>query len=289
MDKLTWAFFGTSNFSILVLNELKKAGFLPSLIVTVPDKPKGRKMIMTAPEVKTWADNEKIACIQPKSLRDENIISEIKSHSSAQYDFFVVASYGKIIPKAVLDIPKKGTLNVHPSLLPKLRGASPLQNSILTENETGVTIIRLDEEMDHGPIVAQEKILSWQDTDLPYEEELEDLLGKEGGKMLAKIIPDWLSGKTVEKDQEQGLATFCGKIEKEDGKLDLSGDPVKNLRKIRAFHKWPVAFYFTEHKGKPLRVLVKSARLEGDQLVIERVIPEGKKEMPYNDFLKGLK
>lgn len=288
--KKNWIFFGTSVFSVLVLEELKSAGFLPSLVLTVPDKPKGRKLIMTPPETKVWAEQNGVPCIQPQSLREEKnpgIIEKIKSYSPDVFDFAVVASYGKIIPQNVLDIPSLGMLNVHPSLLPKLRGASPLQSAILNENETGVTIMRLDADMDHGPIVAQEKVTvsDWP----PYEIDLEKLLGTFGGKLLADKLPDWLAGKISETVQNHELATFCKKIEKEDGLLNLEDDAETNLRKIRAYHVWPGAYFFAERGGKKIRVIVKRANILDGKLVLERVVPEGKKEMDYIAFQKGLR
>jgi len=276
-----WAFFGTSRFSVLVLDELKSAGFLPSLIVTAEDKPKGRRLILTPPEVKIWAEENNIPYIQPKTLRTREVAELIKSFATEGFDFFAVASYGKILPKEILDIPKKGVLNVHPSLLPKFRGPSPIQSAILSENETGVTIIKLDEQVDHGPILAQIKVSvpEWP----PYEEDLENILGKEGGKLLAEILPDYMLGKTAEKEQDHSIATFSRKIEKSDGEINLSDDAETNLRKILAYHAWPGAYFF--HGGK--RIIVKRAHIENGKLVFEQVVPEGRKEMPYQDFLKG--
>lgn len=312
--RVNFAFFGTSKFSVIILEELKSFGFLPSLIITTPDKPKGRKLILTPSEVKVWAIENNIKYIEPESLRlskNPNIVEEIKSYSKQDFnpvvnfdmeqgsvhrtmpesttgfDLFIVASYGKIIPQYILDIPSKQTLNVHPSLLPKLRGASPIQSAILTEDETGVTIMRIDVEMDHGPIVAQEKvdILNWP----PYSSDLEKTLGKRGGKILAEILPKWIKGEIKETEQEHNKATLCKKIEKSDGEINLSDDPQKNLRKIRAYDIWPGAFFFQIHLDKKIRVNVKSAHIENEVLVIEKVVPEGKKEMSYDDFKKGLR
>ena len=162
MNKATFAFFGTDEFSVVVLNTLKNLGFVPSFIITTPDQPKGRKMILTPPPVKVWAEENKIKIIQPTSLKN---IDEQSRHALDGLNdqglplIFLVASYGKIIPKNILDIPTHGTLNIHPSLLPKYRGASPLETAILSgDTETGVTIIKLDEEMDHGPILIQESL-----------------------------------------------------------------------------------------------------------------------------------
>lgn len=288
--KINWAFFGTDDFSVIVLNELRDRGFLPSLIITTKDKPRGRNLILTPPEVKNWAEENNIKYIQPQSLKESinpNIIDEIKSYSKENFDLFIVASYGKIIPQFILDIPSYKTLNVHPSLLPKLRGPSPIVSAILFEKETGVTIMRLDSEMDHGPILAQKKIIlqEWP----PYSSELEKILGKEGGKLLAETIPEWINGNITEKEQDHSLATICKKIEKSDGEIKLEGNPEINLRKIRAFHIWPTAFFFQEHNGKKIRVIVKKAKIENGQLILEKVLPEGKKEMDYIEFKKGLK
>ncbi|MCI5108315.1 MAG: methionyl-tRNA formyltransferase [Candidatus Pacebacteria bacterium] len=267
------AFFGTDSFAKIILEELKTASIIPSLIVTVPDRPKGRNLIMTAPEVAVWAKENNIDYIQPDKLSSDLF--------KGDWDLFIVASYGKIIPGSILDIPKHKTLNVHPSLLPKLRGASPIETSILTENETGVTIMRIDEEMDHGPIIEQEMIdIPWP----PYKDELEDLLAHTGGKLLAETIPLWIDGKIEEQEQNHDLATYTKKISKEDALLDLFDSPENNLRKIRAYNVWPRAYFIKDGK----RVIITRANLKDGELLIEKVIPEGKKEMSYGDFLKGL-
>lgn len=281
-------FFGGSEFSVLVLDELKNQNILPNLIITTPDKPKGRKLVLTPTPVKIWAQKNNIEVLDPVSLKknNEELIAKLKLKN---YDLFLVTSYGKIIPQEILDIPQKGTLNVHPSLLPKLRGASPIKSAILSENETGVSIMLLDAEMDHGPILVKEKIISWENNNPPYEKDLEEMLGHKGGQMLAKIIPDWLEGKIEAKEQNHEQATLCGKIEKEDGQINLEDSPEKNLRKIRAFHEWPSAFYFIERNNKKIRVNIKSAHIENEKLVLEKIVPEGKKEMSYQDFLRGIK
>src|SRR5680860_262300 len=128
-----FAFFGTDKFSIQVLETLKEQSYLPTLIITVPDQPKGRKLILTPPQVKTWAEENNIPYLQPiklKSLLDQTSAKETLIPDSSSFDFFLVASYGKIIPQEILDLPKIGTLNIHPSLLPKYRGATPLESTI---------------------------------------------------------------------------------------------------------------------------------------------------------------
>lgn len=279
-NNLKFAYFGTSNFSVLILDELKSKGFVPSLIVTTEDKPKGRKLIMSPSEVKIWAEKEGIDFIQPKSLKTDDVYLKL---STLNFELFIVASYGKIIPQNILDIPKYKTLNVHPSLLPKLRGASPIQSAILGETETGVTIMRLDAEMDHGPIIAQQKItiVDWP----PYAENLEEISAQTGAELLANVLPGWIEGKVIEKEQNHSQATYCKKIQKSDGELNLNDSPDVNLRKIRAYHVWPGAFFIDNNK----RIIVKQAHLENTDLILDRVIPEGKKEMGYKDYLNGKK
>lgn len=282
IKKIKIAFFGTPEISVIVLNELKEAGLTPALIVTMPDKPKGRKLIMTAPPTKVWAQEEKIDFVQPEKL-DESLLELLRNGG---FDLFVVASYGKILKQELLDIPKHGTLNVHPSLLPKLRGASPIISAILEdEKKTGVTIMLLDAGMDSGPILAQASIEAqpWP----PKASELGELLVTEGGKMLAEIIPQWIAGEIKEEVQDSNKATFTKKITKEDGLIELDGNAYKNLLKIRAFDEWPGTYFFAKKNDKQIRVKITDADLDGDKLKINKVIPESKKEMDYEDFLRG--
>ncbi len=286
-NKINFVFFGTTEFSVIVLEELLSSGLKPVLVVTVPDKPKGRSLTLTPPPVKIWAQKNNVPVIQPQSLKGEEVAKLIESYSTVRYDLFIVFSYSKIIPQNILDIPAFGCLNLHPSLLPKLRGPSPIKTAILTEDETGLSIIKMDSQMDHGPVILQEKIevSQWP----PYEEELENKLADEGGKLLAKIIPQWITGEVSAIEQDHTSATFTKMIEKEDGQISLEDDPEKNLRKIRAFHIWPGAYYFEIKGDSKIRVIIKKARIENDKLIIETVVPEGKKEMDYADFKRGLR
>lgn len=286
-NNIKLAFFGTGDISVTILNELKNKGCTPKLIVTVPDKPQGRKMILTPTPTKVWAQNENIPVIELKTLKKPESEEEIRKYCEEGYDVFIVASYGKIIPQNILDIPKYKTLNVHPSLLPKLRGPSPIKSAILTENETGVTIMRLDAEMDHGPILSQKKVAieNWP----PYAHDLEVTLGKIGGEMIAEILPLWINGEIKEIEQDHSSATICQKIEKADGLINLEDNPEKNLRKIRAFHEWPTAYFFEENNGVKKRIVIKVAHIEDNKLIIDRIIPEGKKVMGYQDYLRGKK
>lgn len=282
IDKLNWVFFGSAEFSVLVLDELKERGLLPSLVVTTPDKPKGRKLIMTPNPVKVWAGAHNIEVLDPKSLKNNpELISKLKALSS---QLFLVAAYGKIIPKEIFDIPKFKTLNIHPSLLPKYRGASPMISQILNgEEEIGTSIMIIDEGMDTGPVVGQRKV---DIAETPDIFELEKIMAKESTELLVEILPDYVAGKIEPKLQEDGEATYSEKIKKEDGLLDLESDPVGNLLKIKAFARWPRAYYFQDGK----RIVVTEARLDdAGNLQILKVIPEGKNEMPYEDFLRGQK
>ncbi|HEY4502807.1 MAG TPA: methionyl-tRNA formyltransferase [Candidatus Paceibacterota bacterium] len=280
-----FAFFGTSIFAVMVLDELKKAGFLPALIITTADKPQGRKLVMTAPPVKEWAQQEKVDVIQPEKLTSE-VLADLEN---SEWDLFIVASYGKILPKALINIPRHGTLNVHPSLLPQYRGASPIQAQILADNrETGVTIMLVDEKLDHGPIVAQARI-EIDEVDWPLKSsELEEMLATLGGSFLAETIVPWLKHTLTAEPQHDEKATFTKKIEKVDGELDIEhGNDRQNFLKIQAFDVWPGTYFFAERNGKRLRVKITKASYKNGKLLITHVIPEGKKEMRYADFLKN--
>ena len=282
------AFFGTSLFSVGVLDELVAQDIVPILIITTPDRPQGRKLIMTPPPVKVWAEKNNIDVLQPDPL-DDDFTTEMKN---TDWDLFIVASYGKILPKQLLDIPQQGTLNVHPSLLPKLRGASPIQTAILEDKkeDVGVSIILLDEQVDHGPIVAQASV---ELEEWPLKKVvLEQLLSHEGGKLLAETIPLLVSGKITPEEQKHDEATFTKQIKKEDGLIDLNGDAYTNYLKIRAFEGWPGTYFFAEKKensaSQRIRVKIVDADFKNGKLTITRVIPEGKKEMSFEDFLRGL-
>lgn len=280
---IKFAFFGTDEFSVKVLETLKERSYFPALIITVPDQPKGRKLILTPPPAKIWAVQNNIPVVQPFSLKDLDSNSSLIIRNSS---FSLVASYGKIIPQTILDLPKIGTLNIHPSLLPKYRGATPLESAILAgDDKTGVTIIVLDALMDHGPILAQKEIslINWD----PFYEELRDKLAEEGANLLADYLPSWLAGQIKPGDQNHSSATTTKKIAKEDGLINFNDQPEINFRKIRAFTPWPGAYFFIKRDDHDFRVVIKQAHLENGELVIDRVTPEGKPEMDWVAFKKG--
>lgn len=279
------AFFGTPELAVFVLEELSKAGLAPDLVITAPDKPKGRGLVLTPTPVKTWAQKNSILALQSQKL-DSDFISKLCALSPIPYTLFIVAAYGKIIPKEILEIPKYGTLNVHPSLLPEFRGSSPIESAILSGKEkTGVSIMVLDEEMDHGPIVAQKEIPL---SETVGKNELSEKLFRLGGEILAEIIPKWIAGETKATPQEHAKAIYTKKISKEDGLIDLSADPVFNYRKIRAYEGWPGTYFFAKKNGAKIRVVIKEAEIKDDKLIIKKVVPESKKETNYEVFAKSL-
>jgi methionyl-tRNA formyltransferase len=267
-------FFGTPDYAVTTLNILKANGFKISFVVTMPDRPKGRKMVMTPPEAKVWAIENNVPVFQPEKLRDDSLIETLKKHDC---DVFVVIAYGKIIPDSILNIPKHKSLNIHGSLLPKYRGSCPIETAILNDDRnTGVCIIQMDSEMDHGPIVASRgvNIDNWP----PTAQVLGNEIVKTGANLLVEILPEWIAGKISPVKQDHSLATFTKKIEKEDGLIDLDGDPYKNYLKIQAYNEWPSAFFFKDGK----RMKITKASYSNGKLTIEKVIPEGKGEIDFN-------
>jgi methionyl-tRNA formyltransferase len=287
LSKLNIAFFGTPQFAVGVLEELHKAGLTPSLIVTNPDRPKGRKMLLTPPPTKIWAHSHDVAVFQPLSLKDRNALTPLTERT---FDLFIVAAYGNILPGWLLELPTHKTLNVHPSLLPKLRGASPVQSAILADmRTTGVSIMLIDEEMDHGPVIAQESVEIAKEEWPMRSTELETLLAEKGGDLLARTIPGWIAGDTIPYAQDHENATFCTKITKEMGQIDLGMEPYQNLLKVRAFDGWPGTFFFHSKKdGNKIRVKITAAEIDpnGDFKILS-VVPEGKSEISYEDFTRN--
>jgi methionyl-tRNA formyltransferase len=277
--KLNIAFFGTPDRAVYVLNELKAAGILPSLIITQPDRPQGRKLVLTPPPVKVWAQKEKIEVLQPDDLSDKDFMKRLKD---GNFDTFVVVAYGKILKDEILNIPKHGSLNLHASLLPKLRGSCPIETAILQDDKnTGVSIIKMDKLMDHGPVIASKEVAPsrWP---LPADDLAKELV-TEGGKLFAEILPKWVSGKIDAKEQDHEAATYTKKITKEDGLMDLSADGYTNFLKWNAYKGWPGSYFFTESNK---RVVITEADFTDGTFKIKKVIPEGKKEISWEDFSK---
>lgn len=281
--KPLFAFFGTPTLSVNVLDALEAHGMLPALVVTAPDRPQGRGLVLTPSPVKQWALERGIDVVTPEKLKDPAFLAELQN---TEWDLFVVAMYAKLIPKQLLDMPRRGCLNVHPSLLPKFRGPSPVLSAILAdERTTGVTIMQLEEAMDAGPILAQARIELDEEVWPPKGSEFETLLATEGGNLLAETIPHWLSGNIDAEPQDESNATYTGKFSPADALINLDGDAREQLLKIRAFDKSPRAHFITP-EGK--RVIITEATIEDEKLKILKVIPEGKKEMDFKDFVRTL-
>jgi methionyl-tRNA formyltransferase len=279
---IRFVFFGTPELATVVLDALESAGYLPALVVTTPDQKKNRGMQLTASPVKQWANKRGIETIAPETLDD----STVEILRSKNCDLFIVIYYGKVLPKIILNIPLRGTLNIHFSLLPRWRGTSPVRAAILNDDRgIGTSIILLDEKIDHGPVIAQKNIVvpEWP----PRAQEMEMLATRESAKLLIEILPSWLAGDIQAHEQNHDVATYCPTITKEVGLLNLSDDPYKNLLKVRAFDTTVGTYTFFERNGKKIRVGILDAHLENGSFIIDTVKPEGKKEMRYAEFLRS--
>jgi methionyl-tRNA formyltransferase len=276
------AFFGTPELVIPILNELEKTGFTPAILVTGKDVPKGRKMQITPPAPKLWAEARTIPILQPEKI-DASFIEAFKK---LNIDIGIVVAYGKILPQALLDIPRLGMLNVHYSLLPKYRGATPVESAILAgESETGVVIQKMVFALDAGAVVAEEKVMIGENETAP---DLRNRLNEIAKKMLPEAIEKIKNGTALFQEQDSTKATLSKKIKKEDGLIDPAGDPILNCRKFRTYFGWPGSYFFIERDEKKIRVIIKTAELKNGKFDIKTVIPEGKKEMAYADFLKNI-
>lgn len=284
-NTIHFAFFGSSRLSVIVLDELKRLGLVPSFIVSTSDKLIGRHQDLTPNVVKQWATRNGLEGFSPAKL-DTQFIAQIRDLSSKKnIQVFLVASYSRIMPDELINIPPRNTLNIHPSLLPKYRGPAPMPATIMADDKkTGVTLMRIDREMDHGPIVAVEEvtIAEW-----PTYEEYEEKMAVIGARLFAESLPEWVAGKIKEKKQDHSRATYTKKMVKEDGLLDLSAPAYDNFRKIQAYHEWPGSYFFVEKGGKNIRVKVTKAEFRDGKLSIQKVLPEGSKEMDLPDFERG--
>ncbi len=295
INQMHITFAGTPRFSKLVLKELIKEGVSISSVVTREDKKKGRGQKLTPSPVKKEALENNIPVFYN--------LSEIIDKT----DLVLVAGYGNIIDSETLKKPAHGFLNVHPSLLPKYRGPTPLQSAILSgDEETGVSIIVMDEKIDHGPILIQEK-MKINRADYP---ELEKKTAIIGGRLLSKAIPTWVKGEMEPTPQDHQSATETELLSKEDGEIDWSESAKKIERMVRAYKPWPGSYTYL--RGKRLNIKKAEARVQGsdhpsgpvgktflatnseiavqtgkDYLVIKRLQPEGKKEAEVSDFLRG--
>ncbi len=275
------SFLGTPLFGAFVLETLLKKGV----------------------EIDYFSTLEKDSPVEKVSskylLKEEKSLEELAEKS----DLVLVAGYGKIIPKNVLEIPPLGFLNLHPSLLPFYRGPSPITSTILNGDKiTGVTLFLMDEKMDHGPILSKE---TFEIKEKYYYPKLEKRLAILGGDLAFKTIPLWVEGKISPKEQDHSKATYSKIIKKEDGKINWEKESSQIEKMVRAYYPWPGAFTFTENKylkiteaksredisGLPGKVFLKDKKLfvgaKKGSLELEKIQIEGKKEVKIHDFLQG--
>ncbi|MGH7953741.1 MAG: methionyl-tRNA formyltransferase [Limisphaerales bacterium] len=253
-------FMGTAELSLTSLEKLARdKSFQIAAVVAQPDKPKGRELKLQPSPVKSFALKLNLSVLQPMKARDEKFISELHE---LKPDLIVVVAYGQILPQAILDLPRFGCLNVHTSLLPKYRGAAPIQWAIANgETETGVTIMKMDAGLDTGEIVAQRRAPI-----LPEDnsQTLHDRLAQLGAELLIETIPDFIAGKIQSWSQPVQGATYAAKIKKEDGRIDWNLPAQTLLNRLRAFTPWPGVFTF----------LSDSVRRASSRAEVEVVNPE---------------
>lgn len=275
---MNYVFFGTPEFAAIILRRLINEGMPPSALVCNPDRPVGRKKTIAPPPTKALVLEHRLrtTIFQPETKEELSLISD---SLFAENDFGIVAAYAKIIPKAVIGKAPLGIIGVHPSLLPKYRGPTPIESTILAgEKEIGVTLYLLDEEIDHGPILAQERHhISHDDTYHTLRDELANL----AGELLVEALPRFIEGKIEARPQNDGESTYTKKFTQEDAYVspgDLaeatSGDaniaPVI-WRKIRALNPEPGVY--TVAMG--VRTKLLAAELEGDKLILKRIQKAG--------------
>ncbi len=244
-------FAGTPEFALASLAALVDAGTVPVTVLTQPDRPAGRGKKLTASPVKQFALAQDIPVLQPATLRDDAVVAELES---LEPDLLVVAAYGLILPQNVLDIPAAGCVNVHASLLPRWRGAAPIQAAILAGDEkTGITLMAMTAGLDCGPVYDA------RDIEIGADEtagELHDRLAALGGEMLVASFDDILARRIVPDEQDEALATYAPKIDKTDAELDWSKDADALARRVRAYNPVPGAFFMvrTASSSDSLRI-----------------------------------
>jgi methionyl-tRNA formyltransferase len=267
----SFAYFGTPKVSSDTLAKLIEHNFIPAVVITSPDAPRGRGLALEPSEVKTFALAHNISIITPEKL-DVETIAAIRAKKC---DYAVVVAYGKIFPKELIGIFPNDVLNVHYSLLPKYRGATPLESAILEgDSITGVTVQKMVREVDAGDILAQKETpITPTETALDVRPRLIAL----GAQLLVDTIPKYLNGGIIPIQQDASLASHTEKIKKEDGLLSLDAPAEENWNKYRAYADG-IGTYFFEN-GKRIKII--RASFKNGKFIIERIIPEGKREMNY--------
>ncbi len=293
---------GTPDFALFSLDALVKAGEEVIGVVTQPDKPKGRGYTLTPPPVKVYAAEHGIAVYQPQTLRDGAFEETLKALAP---DMIVVVAYGKLLPKYVLDFPRYGCINIHGSLLPKYRGAAPMQRAIMNgESVSGVTSMYMAEGLDTGDMLIKEEVEIAEDDNF---ETVHDKLGAAGARVLIKTVAAAKSGSLCPIKQDDSEATYSPKIEKEECRLDFSLDARTLHNRIRGMSPFPLAF--TTRGERLLKIVAAHYDMrerEGDigeviradkngiavrcgkgVLIIDRAFPEGKRVQSAADLVNG--
>ena len=257
MAPLRIIFMGTAELSCASLGKIfHDERFSVIAVVTQPDKPKGRELKITPSPVKILAEKLMLPVLQPIKARDDQFIAELRE---LKPDLMVVVAYGQILPQAILDLPPHGCLNVHTSLLPKYRGAAPIQWAIANgEPETGVTIMKMDAGLDTGPILSTRRtpILPTDDS-----QSLHDRLAQLGAELLVETIPGYVAGSISPRPQPPEGSTYAAKISKEDGRIDWNWPTQKIWNRLRAFTPWPGAFTFLPGEPKPQLLKILKAEV----------------------------
>jgi len=297
-------FMGTPEFAVPIFESLKNAKEYEIVaVVTQPDRSVGRKQKLTPPAIKLAAQRHHVPALQPERLRTPEVIAEIKKLNP---DVIVVVAYGQIIPKTILDIPRYGAINVHPSLLPKYRGASPIQAAIKNGDDvTGITIMLLDEQLDHGPILA-DRAVAIAPTDTGGT--LSARLAEAGAVLLMETLPRFLGGEITPREQDHTAATVAKQLTRDDGRIDWSRPVQEVLRAIRAYNSWPGSWtVWNKTRLKIIRARASNetpewlkpgsvfqtndglfaVRCANGSVVLEILQSEGKKEMTATEFLRG--
>ncbi|HSX09411.1 MAG TPA: methionyl-tRNA formyltransferase [Candidatus Saccharimonadales bacterium] len=266
-------FFGTPKEVIPVLKSLV-THFDVVAVVTTPDQKSGRKQQLTPTPIKTWANEHLIDVLTPHTF-DAETIEQIKKY---QADLFIVAAYGQIIPNDILSIPSHGAINIHPSLLPKYRGPTPIQTALINgDRDSGVTFIKMDEKMDHGPILHQ----------IPFKLETSDTFAwlmqskfAQAAQVLPRIVEDYVTRKINPIPQDDSSATYTKLLTKEDGHIDLTHPPKKEEfnHMVHAYYPWPTVWTKTILKDREM--IIKF-------LPDNKIQVEGKNPVSYKDFLNG--
>ena len=289
---------GTPDFAVPCLKKLIEAGHEIAAVFTQPDKPRGRKQTLTPPEVKVCALEHGLTVYQPKTLRDSEAYDIIKEIAP---DCIVVAAYGKILPKEILDLPPYGCINVHGSLLPKYRGSAPIQWSVINgDRETGVTIMQMAEGVDTGDMLYQKAIpIDLDDTAESMFNKLSDL----GGEMIVEALEKLEKGELTAEKQDEALATHAPMLDKSISEINWYQPSLEVHNLVRGLYSWPIAQ--TTLNGKKLKIYRTSlAKGSGDagsviatdpltiacsdgSVVIEELQLEGKKRMDAKTFLIG--